>query len=79
MIDEHDISTQRACRIVGLSRSMWYYNSKKDDSHVIDKLNEMTNRLPTRGFDTYFKRIREEGYEWNKRRVLRVYRMIKLS
>jgi len=58
---------------------MWYYKTKKDDSEVIDKLNEMAERLPTRGFDTYYKRIREEGYQWNRKRVLRVYRMIKLS
>jgi len=58
---------------------MWYYKTMKDDSEVIDKLNEMADRLPTRGFDTYYKRIREEGYHWNRKRVLRVYKMIKLS
>ena len=30
----------RACKVVGLSRSIWYYQSKKDDSDVIDKLTQ---------------------------------------
>lgn len=65
--------------MVGLSRSMWYYKNKKDDSKVIDKLNELAERFPTRGFDSYFGRLREEGFKWNRKRVLRVYRSMKLS
>lgn len=78
-MEEHDISTQRACRVVGLTRSMWYYKSIKDDNIVIDKLNELAEKLPTRGIDTYYGRLREEGYQWNRKRVLRVYRSMKLT
>lgn len=58
---------------------MWYYQSKRDDSEVIDKLNELAERLSTRGFDEYYNRIRKEGYKWNRKRVLRVYRLMGLS
>lgn len=58
---------------------MWYYQSKKDDSEVIDKLTELAQRYPTRGFDEYYVKIRREGLIWNRKRVLRVYREMKLS
>ena len=58
---------------------MWYYEKKKDDSIVIDKLNKLAEQLPTRGFDEYYGRIREEGIKWNRKRVLRVYRLMKLK
>lgn len=58
---------------------MWYYQTKKDDSEVIDKLNELATHLPTRGFDEYFGRIRQQGYKRNRKRVLRVYRTMKLG
>jgi putative transposase len=58
---------------------MWYYKRRKDDREVIDKLNELAEKLPTRGFDTYFGRIRHEGLKWNRKRVLGVYRLLKLK
>jgi putative transposase len=58
---------------------MWYYQSKKDDTRVIDKLNELAESYPTRGFDEYYKKIRREGYQWNRKRVLRVYREMRLK
>ena len=62
-----------------MTRSMWYYQTRKDDSAVIDKLSELSEQLPTRGFDEYYKRIRREGLQWNRKRVLRVYRAMKLK
>lgn len=73
------VSISRACSVVDLHRSMWYYQSKRDDSEVIDKLNELAEQLSTRGFDEYYNRIRREGYRWNRKRVLRVYRLMGLS
>ncbi|MFI2743345.1 hypothetical protein ACG2LH_11445 [Zhouia sp. PK063] len=58
---------------------MWYYQSKRDDSVVIAKLTALANELPTRGFDEYYQRIRREGLRWNRKRVLRVYRSMKLQ
>lgn len=58
---------------------MWYYQSKRDDSEVINKLNFFAEKLPTRGFDEYYGRIRNEGLVWNRKRVLRVYRLMNLN
>lgn len=62
-----------------MTRSMWYYQRKKNDKEVIDKLSELAQQLPTRGFDEYYNRIRREGHKWNRKRVLRVYRNMKLK
>ena len=58
---------------------MWYYQSKKDDTEVIKKLSKLAELYPTRGFDEYYYKIRREGLQWNRKRVLRVYRSMKLS
>ena len=72
------MSVNRSCSLVSLSRSMWYYKSQKDDGELIAKLNELADRYPTRGFDQYYKHIRSEGLKWNRKRVLRVYRLMML-
>lgn len=58
---------------------MWYYKSTKDDSLTIDKLNDLAERYPTRGFDEYYSKIRNEGLKWNRKRVLRIYRLLGLT
>lgn len=40
---------------------------------------DLSSRYPTRGFETYFGKIGLEGLLWNRKRVLRVYRNIKLK
>jgi len=75
----HDISTNRACQVVNLPRSQWYYLPVRNDSEVIEKLEELAERYPTRGFDTYYGKIRSEGLRWNRKRVLRVYRKMNLK
>ena len=39
----------RVCRIISIHRSLWYYQSRKDDTAVIDRLNELAEQLPSRG------------------------------
>ena len=58
---------------------MWYYRSQRDDSEVIDKLTELAEAKPNRGFDWLYNRIRNQGHKWNRKRVLRVYRLLNLS
>lgn len=73
------MSVSRACVIVCLARSQYYYQSKRDDSEVIAKLDELASTKPGRGFDNYYSRIRNEGLLWNRKRVLRVYRLMNLT
>jgi len=76
---EASISTVRACRIIGISKSAVYYKSRKDDSEVIAKLQNLAEKHPTRGFGVYYGRIRNEGLIWNHKRVKRVYDLLKLN
>lgn len=76
---EENVSVGRACRVVGIHRSRWYYQTKKNDQPVIEKLRAYAEAYPTRGFDDYYGKIRNEGLVWNRKRVLRVYRLLKLK
>jgi len=76
---EESVSVSRACRVVNLQRSLWYYKTHKDDKEVVAKLQQLAQVYPTRGFDDYYGKIRNEGLIWNRKRVLRVYRSIQLK
>jgi putative transposase len=65
--------------VVSLQRSVFYYKSQKDDKEVIAKLQSLAEIYPTRGFDDYYGKIRNEGLAWNRKRVLRIYRAVKLG
>lgn len=60
--------------LLGITRNAWYYTSKLDDTEIIEKLKDCVEKHPNRGFDNYFKRMRREGFNWSRNRVLRVYR-----
>lgn len=62
VVTEKGLSVFRACKLVSLSRSMWYYQTKRDDTEVIDKQVEMSKIKPNRGFDYHYHRIREQGF-----------------
>jgi len=65
--------------VICLHRSAWYYQSRKDDTAVMEKLHALAEQYPTRGFDEYYGMIRNEALIWNRKRVLRVYRSMKLG
>jgi putative transposase len=64
---------------LSLHRSLWYYRSRKDDTEVVVKLQQYAELFPTRGFDEYYGKIRNEGLIWNRKRVLRVYRSLQMK
>lgn len=76
VMDHHGVSISRACRIVSLPKSMYYYRSVRDDSAVICKLRELSEQYPYEGQDLYYHRIRASGLPWNYKRVRRVYLML---
>ena len=43
LMESFSVSTTRACRVISLPKSMYYYESVKDDQPVIDKLNELVS------------------------------------
>lgn len=79
LLEKYKVGIHRACRLTQLARSMWYYVAKRDDGEVIKKLEELADRYPTEGFPSYLRRLRYEGIGWNKQRVHRVYKEMKLN
>ncbi len=81
-VNEHQLSIQRACRLVGLSRTA-YYRVPKDavarDAAVIAVLNEIVARRPRWGFWKCYDRMRLDGHPWNHKRVHRVYCALQLN
>ena len=79
VIANHHISISRACKVICLPKSMYYYNKTKDDSQTIKKLQELAEKHPSEGQDLYYGRIRREGLIWNYKRVRRVYLMLGMN
>lgn len=75
----YQTSLSLVCRAISWNRSSAYRKSTKDDTEVIEKLTAFAKEYPTRGFDWYYLKIRAEGLNWNRKRVLRVYRLMNLK
>lgn len=46
---------------------------------MMDKLSALAEEYPQRGFDEFFGIIRQQGFIWNRKRVVRIYRLMKLG
>ena len=78
MTAEESISVSRACKLVSLPRSQYYYRSTKDDGDVIEALQDLAFKHPSYGFRKLFAYIRRAGKLWNHKKVYRVYKELKL-
>jgi len=46
---------------------------------LISKLKELADLLPTRGLDEYVGHLGTHGYPWNRKRICRAYKMMRLE
>lgn len=67
------MSKSRACRVLTVSRSVYNYKSIKDDTTLIQLLQQKTEQHPREGFWKAYMRLRNEGVKDNHKRVHRVY------
>jgi putative transposase len=75
----YEVSITRACKAIGLAKSVYYYYSVIYDSQVIDKLNKLVENKPRRGFPYFFGRIRNKGLLWSWKRVKLAYNLLRLN
>jgi putative transposase len=70
------ISARRACRLVTLSRSRWYYRPQRPlrDASVRARLRELAAARPRFGYVRLGLLLRREGLVVNLKRVYRLYR-----
>ena len=74
------MSIRSACQVFAISRSTYHYQPDTDrDQQVIEKLLELAERYPMRGFGMLFTMLRRQGCAWNHKRVHRVYCALKLN
>lgn len=76
---KHKISISKACDLASLSTSSYYYESRLDDTSIIDALKALRDKHPRRGFGVFFERLRNAGHIWNRKRVHRVYKAMGLQ
>ena len=72
----------RACEALRCSRSGWYrpvFEGRPGDEEVVRRLNEVVARHGRWGFWKCFHWLRQRGANWNHKRVLQVYRAMRLN
>ena len=74
LINDYGISIRRACAVILLHRSLWYYASKARDSSVIRKrMHEIAQVRIRYGYWRIFTLLRREGWRDNHKRVYHIY------
>lgn len=72
--ETHEFSERRACRLIGISRSVYRYQAKRpDDTEVRTVLRLLAEQHRRWGFGKMMGWIRLQGHKWNHKRVRRVY------
>jgi putative transposase len=76
MMGAFNISAQRACQVVGLGRSTFYWTSQaKDQTPLRTRLRELAAARPRFGYPRLHVLLRREGWKVNIKRVYRLYEL----
>lgn len=69
------IKPERACVLVGLSKSSWHYQPKpRQDSELRQRIHELAREYPRRGYRFIHALLVRAGVTINKKRVRRLWR-----
>ncbi|MDJ1473846.1 IS3 family transposase [Cytophagaceae bacterium NT2B1] len=76
VMDDYRISTRRACSVLGLQRSVWYYQKKKrrDDTVLKKRIKDIATVRIRYGYWRIYTLLRREGWRDNHKRVYRLYK-----
>ena len=73
-MNEYQVSNRRACSVVALRRSTWFYKAcGRDDSVLRARINEIAKVRIRYGYERIYVLLRREGWRDNIKRVYRVY------
>ena len=68
------MSERRACKLVGLSRSVWRYRSRRSEPEGFrTRMLELAARWPRFGYPRIHVMLRREGFAVNRKRTYRIY------
>ena len=75
LVKVHAVSQRRACGLIEIQRSSYYYRSKpRDDEPIRQRLRDLAFSRPRYGYRRLQILLRREGWRVNHKRVLRIYR-----
>jgi putative transposase len=75
LLAAYPVSARRACRLVGLARSRWQYQSRRPPHTALrERLRILAAERPRWGYKRLHVLLRREGYRVNHKLVYRLYR-----
>jgi putative transposase len=75
LMTERSLGVTRACGLVGISRSLYRYRSRRADSAPLRaRIEEIAAVKRRYGYRRVYLRLRREGWQVNRKRVYRLYR-----
>jgi putative transposase len=75
LMTERSLGVTRACGLVGISRSLYRYRSRRPDSAPLrTRIEEIAAVKRRYGYRRVYLRLRREGWAVNRKRVYRLYR-----
>ena len=75
LMTERSLGVTRACGLVGISRSLYSYRSRRPDSGPLRaRIEEIAAVKRRYGYRRVYLRLRREGWQVNRKRVYRLYR-----
>jgi len=78
-VQEFGASERQACRTVELSRCAYRYQAKRPtDEPIVQELRQLAEKQPRWGCGKMTDYLRNEGHNWNHKRIRRVYRAMAL-
>ena len=76
---QHELSQRRGCRLVGIGRSVWSYQSRRPpDTEVREKVREIARQRQRFGHLRITALLRREGMRVNHKRIYRICRQERL-
>ena len=64
---------RRACRVVEIGRSTYYYRSVRDDRAIRQRIHEIAETRVRYGYKRIHVLLRREGWHVNHKKVYRIY------